>query len=466
MGMSNRTVAALAAPLLLLAVSAARADATIDGAIAARVSKGSKFEVAATVTMANRGVVTLQGTVGGQPFQMQKKFKTKAGKTKSKTIKFVVDPKKLGVQDADDTIVLAGQLAAAEDGQAEPTTGPVVKTLPPPLLIVPGTGNELSPTAYNVFRDVLNSSAGSPWLTKGKRATIKVQNYKSLSIGPIPLSDLGQEIAKAADKMIKKSRFSRCDIVSQSLGGIVVRQAMVPTMLPAKKSAPLSLAGRVRHCYFMGTTHSGTPLAYLAQRAIQAADLLGVDPADLVGGLLGSVDNPSAGDLARILLNKNFLGVVRTFLPTYEFALIPTDGGPIPVGLETLSGGTDVPPLRALNEIAPDEDARYHALHYADVFGATGELRTVEMVDLVAFLAGGGTNLSDVGLLNGPGDGICPVRSTFAEDYGDWSGRLLPVPLGLGVHNKPEDPTFEGFYYYNDPTVLQYLIETSLSPLP
>jgi hypothetical protein len=456
----NRKTVALAAPALLVFASSAMADATIDGDLRATVSKGKKFEVAADVTMSNKGVVTLQGTVDSQPFELRKKFKTKAGKSKTKTIKFKIDPKKLGIRDANTTIILQASMNAQEEGQAEPANAVGGAALPPPLLIVPGTGNELAGPAYNPFRDALNQNAGSPWLTKGKRATLKIQTYQSLSIGPIPMEKIAEGISKAADKMIKKSLFVRCDIVAHSLGGIVVRHAMLPAATGKKKVPPL--AGRVRNCFFMGVTQSGSPLAYMAQSAIQAAEALGIDPKDLVGDLLEGIDNPVAADLADLLLNKSFLGVVRAFLPSNRFAIIPTQGGPMMVNLPTLSQGADIPPLFELNNIPPDEQAMYHALYYEDVPDASGDVRTVVALDLVAFLSGGGTDLGLVELLNGPGDGVVPVTSTLMEDHPAWNARLQPVPLGEGVHTPSPGDDTPG--YWNDPDAIGYILTVATQP--
>ena len=153
------------------------------------------------------------GQVGDVPLDLTKKFKTKSGREKTKTIKFSIDPKRLKLRDLQDTLVLDVNVSASENGQEGPAAGAAGgAALPPPMVIVPGTSNELTTDGtYTMFRDRLNEEAGNPWLAKGKRATIKVLSYKSLSIGLIPREQFGKEIAKATQRVVKKSIFTRAD---------------------------------------------------------------------------------------------------------------------------------------------------------------------------------------------------------------------------------------------------------------
>ncbi len=479
MRVSKRSALAITTSLVLAFAGSAHAEATIDTDVAAKVLKGTKFVVSADVTMTNKGVVTLTGAVGTTPFSLTKKFKTKAGKSRTKTIKFVVDPKKLGIRDEPNALLLQAQMSAAEDGQEAPAVAGAGAILPLPVMIVPGLGNELSAEAfkkiYFPFRDALNENAGSPWITKGRRATIVVQRYFSTSF---PLEVLGAQIAKQGAKLIKKSRsFARIDMIGQSTGGLVIRQAMAPLALA---KAPRSLAGKVRHVVFMGSPQSGTPVAFLAQTALEATRDLpnGARQAALEAikaRLVGDVDSPSAASLADLLLvparkpgqDPPFLGVVQLFLPSYPFASVPLPGGgTIELDLASLTadpGPSQTAPLSVLNAAAPDPDTTYHALYYTDVAEATGDVRTVDGLDFVAFILGGSTDSTLITTLNGSGDGVASVRSTLMTAHAPWNAVLRPVPLGAGLQSvdatRPALPA-----YYNDPNVIGYILKTLFPP--
>ena len=470
---------ALALPALLTLVAAARAEATIDAQPVVTVRKGRTFLVEADVTMASSGTVTLRGTVGGRPYELTKRFKTR--KAKTKTVRFKVDPKRFGLHDETDAIVLTALVAAAEEGQPEPATATGGASLPPPLMIVPGLGSELDDRQFTYvflpFRDALNENAGSPWLTKGARRTLSVERYFTTSY---PLEQLGADIARRGERMLKKSAlFARLDLVGQSTGGIVVRQAMLPAA--SAKAAP-SLAGRVRHVFFFGTPQSGTPLAYLAQQALLATKDLpnGIrEPTleALAEKLAKGIDSPSAASLAALLLrpalqqgdDPPFLGVVEMFLPTYAFARIPTGSDTTAfVDLPTLTGlaGTpQLPVLHDLNGSSPDPDAVYHAFYYSDVAGATGDIRTVDGLDFVAFLAGGATDFDLVTQINGAGDGVASEVSTLLTAHPQWNAALNAIDLGDGLHF-PDESGLSTPGYYNDPNVLGYVLQRVLSPLP
>ena len=113
----------VAAPALLLCSSVALADATIDGEAKVTIKKERKIEIVVPVTMSNKGTVTFQGMAGQTAVNVTKKFKTGAGKTKTKNIKLKFDLKKLGLEGAMTTIFVQGQITAAEEGQAEPAGG-------------------------------------------------------------------------------------------------------------------------------------------------------------------------------------------------------------------------------------------------------------------------------------------------------------------------------------------------------
>lgn len=472
---------ALALAGLLALAAPALADATIDTELTAEVSKGSKFLVQADVTMSNRGVVTLAGTVGGTQYQLTKKFKTKAGRSRTKTIKFKIDPRKLGVVDQTDTVILTAQMSAAEDGQEDAATATGGTSLPPPLMLVPGLGNELDSAQFKLvflpFLSALNENGGSPWLTKGKRATLRVQKYFSTSF---PIEQLGQTIAKQGEKMVKKSKvFAKIDLIGQSTGGLVVRQAMLPAV---SAKAPASLAGKVRHVFFFGAPQSGTPLAYVAQQALLLTKDLpnGVREQTLEAikaQVVGNVDSPSAASLSDLLLRPArkqgqtppFLGVVELFLPTYPFAEIPTGVNTTAIvdytTLTGLAGEAMFPVLADLNGASPDPGSVYHAFYYSDVAGATGPVRTADGLDLVAFVAGGGTDLSLVQTVNGPGDGITTETSTLMTAHPQWNSVLIPIDLGPGLHFPNADsPTTPA--YYNDTNVIGYVLQRVLAPLP
>ena len=458
----KHTTLAFVAPAALLAMAAvpARAEATIDGPIAVTFKKGTKFVVQADVTMSDKGEVVLAGVVGETPYELRKRFKTRSGRSKTKTMKFLVDPAKLGIRDAVGAIFLQAQMTAAENGQAEPAIALGGGALPPPHAVVPGTGNELARGSYQPFVDAMNDAAGGPCVPKGRRATAAVFHYNSLSIDADQRSSLerfGDFIAKKAGKMDKKSKlFARIDIIGHSLGGVIIRQAMVPADNTAK-AAP-SLAGTVRHAFFLGAPQSGTPIAYLAESAIVAAQAIGADPKDLAGGLLGQVDNPSAGGLADLLLNENFIGIVRVFIPTYPFADVPFGPGVARVGVDVLSQGTATPRLNELNSVPPDPDTTYHAIHYSSVAGATGEIQRVSAVDLVGFLSGGGTNLGLISMIDGPGDGVCPQDSTLMDFHPAWTAVLRPIDLGPGSHSPTAPSPAPGNGYLADPNCIGYIL--------
>jgi len=457
----NWTLLTVACAALFGAATTARADATIDDDVRFAVVKGRAFVVEATVTMSNPGTVTFEGILGSTPVRIVKKFKTKAGRTKTKTVRISVNPKKFRLRRLTDTLVLQGAVSASEKEQPVPVVALGGAALPPPMVIVPGLTNELTLGAFDPFRDALNANAGSPWVTTGRRATIAVVHYDSLMIGPVPLETIGGQLAKVTRKMIKKSIFAKADLLGQSLGGIVIRQAMVPS--PGKKGPP-SLAGQVRHAIFMGSPQSGSPVAYFAEQGILAGARLGVDPLDLLGDQIAAIDNPSAFDLAQILLNEDLIGVVRLFLPTYDFADISDGaGGTLRVGIDALTGGADFAPLAELNAVDPDPGTTYHALYYSEVANATGDVRTVGSVNVEAFQDGGSDDPTTIVLQNGAGDGLCPVTSALMESHPDWNVVLRDINLGAGRHTP--DPTGADLTpgYYNDPNAVGYILSTVLN---
>jgi len=463
------SVLALTTSVVLGLAGMARAEATIGEDLKVTILKGRKFIIEATVTMRSKGTVTLSGTVGGKQLDVTKTFKTKAGRKKTKVVRFTVNPKKHGLRDLDATLTLSATVTVAEtvpedngEGEEEVVSERSVEAaIPPPLMIIPGTTNELTiDGTYTGFRDRLNTAAGGAWITTGKRATIKIVNYQSLSIGIIPRETFGQEIAKATRSVIKKSMFARVDVVSHSMGGLIVRQAMVP--LPGKKKT-LSLAGQVRHVFFMGVPQEGMPVTYLAFEATRLGDQLGLDPADVAAPILDGIDNPALAEAASLFLNPAFRGLVESLLPTYAFATVPNPlgDGTIDVTVQTLTlltGSVVIPPLTGLNARRPDGAATYHALNYTDVAGVDAEVETLAGLDLTAFVTGGLTDLSTVVLVDGPGDGVVPLTSALMESTEGWTGVLKFKDLGSGAHSGSTDAG-QTPAYWNDENVSDYVLE-------
>ncbi len=474
---------ALLAPAVLAMSSLALADATIDvGNVEVTLKKGQTFTVAVPTTMSNKGTVTFVGTIGGLPVNVTKKFKTKSGKEKTKTVKLTIDAKRAGVVDATDAIIMAGTVTAAEEGQVGVANQTFVSGyIPVPLLIVPGLANELSPGAYDPFADAINDNAvlagGFGWVTKGKRATIDVQYYQSLSF---TFDVLAKGVVKRADKMIKKSLFARIDMIGHSTGGILIRTGGVPNVDPDAKKPPSRLTGKVRNVFFLGVPNSGIPLAYLAGVALDTAAATGQDAIVLAGPLLADSESPSVQSLASILLNDEFRPVVDQFLPTFPFATIPNPADPlqlppITVDLPTLTsvpGPPQIPGLDILAGTPPEDGVQYFGCYYSSVATATmGSGQTIG-IDLTVFLANGGLDLGDVVFTEGAGDGITSELSTLMEVHPAWNSQIIPIDLGPGLHSpetvdNPDTPADDTLLpgYLNDPTVFG-LILNSVLPLP
>ena len=444
--LSGRRAFVCSATALLALVAAAPvalADATIDHeALDLSVKNSRKLTIEVPVTMANRGTVTLSGTLGGVEVPpIVQKFKTKEGVQRTRTMRFKVDAKKLGITDAPLALLFIGDVDAREEGQAEPTTASVETVIPLPLILLPGLANELPSDrkALVPFVGGLGTAvaqhlghSSSPWQTKGRNKTAFVQNYDSLSD---PLEKSAAKLAKKADKLIRKTPFGRINVIAHSTGGLVARRAMVPSA-PSAKPAP-SLDGKVASLFMLGTPNSGVPLAYVAREAVVG------NATSVVGPILDGIKNESIDGLDALLLNRNFLHVVELFLPTMPFARLPDPAGP--QGATILIGMDEINALRPRNAAVseellllnvdndPDPGTRYYGAVFTDVETAA-PIGTVAGIDVTVFLAGGGVDLTSVEPFEGPGDGLTLRDSLMLTSHPNWAEAITLIDLGTGSH--------------------------------
>ncbi|MCU0724759.1 MAG: alpha/beta hydrolase [Planctomycetes bacterium] len=360
------------------------------------------LSVTATVVTEAAGEVRLEGDVNGRPVLLARRL-PKAG---AKPVKFRLDPRSLGILAPDVPLRFALDLVVEETGGARAEEA-VERTLPVPLAVLHGLGQEVSPGALEDFAAGIDLASPSDWSAEGVRPDLLLHHYRT--VGP-SLPALGKAFAKALKRFVKKSGFGRADVVAYSMGGLVTRSAMTQ-----------GAGGLVRRVVFTGTPNEGTPVAYLGVAASDfgmAGPVPGVDPA-----------------LADLLLDPAARTTLVTFFPTYPWH------DPFPVLLEPLLPDPEGP-LAALNALGPVAGVDYHAISYS----GPGTVEYVDSADILLLLGSGLLSPEQLAgvlmaMADGAGDGVVPLRSVFLRDEPAWSGALTEHDLGPGTHTAlPEDP--------------------------
>jgi pimeloyl-ACP methyl ester carboxylesterase len=324
----------------------------------------------------------------------------------SKRAKFRVDPGKLGIRAPDEPLRFDLLLVVEEAGGARAEAA-IRRTLPVPLAVLYGLGQEVSPGALAAFAAGIDLASSRDWSAGGPRPDLLLHHYRT--VGP-KLPSLGRTFAKALKRFLEVSGFGRADVVAYSMGGLVTRSALAQ-----------GAAGLVRRVVFAGTPNEGTPIAFLGVAASDfglSGPVVGVDPA-----------------LSDLLLDPSARETLRTFFPTYAWH------DPFPVLLEPLLPDPEGP-LAALNAIGPAAGVEYHAISYSSE-------DTVEYVDSADLLLLLGAPLLTpeqlagalAAVAGGTGDGVVPLRSVFLRDEPAWSAAIVEHDLGPGTHTDlPGDP--------------------------
>jgi pimeloyl-ACP methyl ester carboxylesterase len=375
--------------------AAASADPTLD-MVTSAVGKGGSVVVTVETTLTTAGVVTVGGELNGLPVTLKKK--TKGG---HKTLKFVVDPKKLRLKKLTQGLHYDLDVTAVETASGLEASQHVTKTVPLPCVVLPGLANEQTPGGFAAFAAALDLAAGGVYGVGAAKPSIVVHEYASLSTS---LFLLGKGLDKTIKTALKGTPFVKVDVVGYSYGGVVARSY-------------LSQFGgaKVRDCVFMGSPNLGTPIAYVGVGLLnngQLATLLGANPE--LAGAVGT------------LLNDQTKGALKNLYPTYTWL----QGSPILVAVTLgLLGQTDTP-LTALNQKAPPVGVNFHAFYYSST-GTT--LGTVDVVD-VSNVSLDASELDPSKLATGAGDGVVPAHSVTMDEVAAWSAVIAKHDLGAGTH--------------------------------
>jgi pimeloyl-ACP methyl ester carboxylesterase len=377
------------------------AGPSIDGLTVAD-GRGAVLSVSATVGTEGEGEVRLEGDLNGRPVLFAKRL-PKAG---TKLVRFRVAPRKLGIRAPDEPLRFTLALVVEEVGGAR-AEEPIERTLPVPLAVLFGLGQETSPGALPLLAAGIDLASSSDWRADGARPDLLLHHYRT--VGPT-LPALGREFAKALQRFVKTAGFARADVVAYSMGGLVTRSAMAQ-----------GAGGLVRRVVFTGSPNEGTPIAYLG---VAASDL----------GVTGPVPGVDPA-LADLLLDPAARETLRTFFPTYPWH------DPFPAFLESYLPDP-ASPLTALNAIGPVPGVDYHAISYS----SSGTVEYVDSADLLLLLGSPLLTAEQLATIltaiaDGTGDGVVPLRSVFMRDEPAWSATITEHDLGPGEHTAmPEDP--------------------------
>lgn len=387
--------------------------------LSAAPAGGSKLAVEIDAAFDTKGRVTLEASVavdgkaGGRVIRLRKRVA--AG---SRTVRFVLDARRARVRRSGGPVSFTLTATAEQRGVAAATES-ISATLPVPLLVLPGFGNERTPGGFDTFTAALDAAAGGVYGVGGAHPSASVHEYDST----LPLGALGADLDRAARRALRGTVFSRVDVVGYSMGGLVARQWMAGRG-----------KGRVRTLVFLGTPNLGAPIAYVAGYAASSGVL-----DEILAGVAGGALTGLGADF----LDPDVVAALRTLYPTYDWAFItnPFGGGLIPVPSQLLPDSESS--LEALNAVAPDPKAEIHAFYYTAVpteaFGI--ELGTVDVVDVTSLLGGlaGGdgldfSNVDVTTLATGSGDGIVPAHSVTMDEVPAWAARIAKHDLGEGTH--------------------------------
>ncbi|MHC4473715.1 MAG: esterase/lipase family protein, partial [Planctomycetota bacterium] len=232
----------LPAAVLLLLAAPALAAPTLDR-VDWKLKKGRVLKIQVEASLGGAGEVLLTGDVNGVPVAQSKRVR-RGGFRK---MRFRVKTRRLGLRRVDKALVFDLSVVAAE-AEGEETRRDVRVVSPVPLVLLPGLGNEQSPSSMEAFVPALQLEAAG-YDGEGKRPNLIVHGYDSLTTS---LPALGKTLNRPVRRLLRKTPFTRVDIVGFSMGGLVARSYM----------AGRRGAGKVRKCLFLATPNEGTPLAY------------------------------------------------------------------------------------------------------------------------------------------------------------------------------------------------------------
>jgi pimeloyl-ACP methyl ester carboxylesterase len=385
---------------LLLLAGPALAAPVLDR-VEVEVRKGRRLTVTVEAAFSSPGEIRLEGFVNDRSVAAVKRVR----KSGPRRLRLRVDAGKLGYRRVAEPLRFRLTLRALDDSGT--TERAVERTVPLPLILLPGLGNEVSPSSVDGLALAVALAAGGDYRAAGKRPNLLVHGYPSVSK---PLDALGRGLARAIRRALKGTPFTKVDLVGYSMGGLVSRSAMME-----------GAEERVRRLVFLGSPNEGTPIAYLGAVAAQfgvSGDVPGLDPA-----------------LAALLLDEDAGAALANFYPTYPWY------PPEQEALLLLLPSRETP-LTALNAAGPVAGTDYHAISYS----SPGTVETVDFVTALPLLGGGGLTGDDLsGLLqtfgNGTGDGVVPRRSVFLADEPAWAAVVETHDLGPGTHaGLPADP--------------------------
>jgi len=388
-------------------------------------------------TFAGPGELRLEGDVNGKPVRVRKRVR-RAG---TRRLRVKLDAKRLRLRRLDEPLVFDVK-AIADEIDGAMVERPLLETVPVPVIVLGGLGNELGPNGVGAFGLAVDLASGGSYEQDGKQPTMIVHEYASLDRS---LPKLAKGLNKTVRAALRGTSFARVDVVGYSMGGLVARR------WHADKGA-----GKVRRMVFLATPNEGAPLAQLLGIGLQT-DLLdgalsalvpGLDDTGGIGGV-GGVGDALAGLLGDVVSPDT----LRTFYPTYPWLfitvplpivgdqrlavtseLLETFGAFLPGELSGLQLDFDSP-LTPLNRIAPDDRTEFFALGYSslptDLVGL--EVGTLDEVDLTALLSGG-DDFDPLSLASGEGDGLVPWRSLVMSDTPGWADAITATDLGVGTH--------------------------------
>jgi pimeloyl-ACP methyl ester carboxylesterase len=425
------------AALTLLTVAAlfstaatALADPVIER-VESKVSRNRRLTVVIEATFSGRGELRIEGDVNGKRVRKRKRVR-RAG---TKRLRVKIDAKQLRLRKLTEALVFDVK-AVAEERDGGMVERPVQTTIPVPVVLLGGFGNELAPGGTSVFGVALNAATGGTYDLGTERPTMIAHDYASLDAS---LSELARELNKTVRAALRGTSFARVDVVGYSMGGLVARRWLADQG-----------AGKVRRMVFLATPNEGAPLVQVIG--------LGLD-SDLLGGALAGVipglgEASGLGDILDGVLDGTISpDTLRIFYPTYEWAfvtinvpflgeqrialtsnLLGTFGAFLPPELAGLDFNLDSP-LTPLNAVGPDSRAAYFALGYSslptELLGV--EIGTLDEVDFGALITGG-DEFDPLSLATGEGDGLVPWRSLVMADTPGWSEAITATDLGVGTH--------------------------------
>ncbi len=428
----RRFVAALGltATLFAATVAPALADPVIDR-VETETKRNRRLIVTIEATFSGPGELRVEGTVNGKRVSKRKRVR-RAG---TRRLRVKIDAKRLRLRKLDGPLVF-DVTATAEESAGGMAERPVHETIPVPVILLGGLGNELGGNGVGAFGLAVDLVGGGAYDQGGKRPTMIVHEYASLDTS---LGKLAKGLQKTVRRALRGTSFGKVDVIGYSMGGLVARR-----WLAAEGE------GKVRRMVFLATPNEGAPLAQVIGLGLDS-DLFGGALSELVPGL--GADNALGDALGAVLDDTLSVDTLRTFYPTYPWAFVTVDvpflgeqrlaltsdlldtfGAFLPGELGGIQLDLDSP-LTPLNAIDPDAHAAFFAIGYTslptDQFGIG--IGTLDEVDLTALISGG-EDLDPLSLASGDGDGLVPWRSLVMADTPGWESEITSTDLGAGTH--------------------------------